>query len=184
MIVQKTSSSATSAHKGARAHLQKKNVVCLSPSRFQKPSGSYVHFCPRPCSSICRWTRLVTRRQRTLDAWSVHPRALSACVTSPGDWAVCCGGQVSCASTSKRTFDPRLRAAHVQDTGSQNGDNLPSKTLVLGVCHACCTRASLKRVFFLKKKKLRNERSLSLSLSVPQFFQRIQMRSLDLWVQW
>ena len=27
-----------------------------------KASGSYVHFCPRPCLSTCRWARLATHR--------------------------------------------------------------------------------------------------------------------------
>ena len=31
-----------------------------------KGSGSYVHFCPRPCPSTCRWARLATQRLRAL----------------------------------------------------------------------------------------------------------------------
>ena len=34
---------------------------CL-PAHLHKVSGSYVHFCPRPCLSTCRWARLATHR--------------------------------------------------------------------------------------------------------------------------
>ena len=29
-----------------------------------KGPGPYIHFCPRPCSSTCRWARLATHRRR------------------------------------------------------------------------------------------------------------------------
>ena len=35
--------------------------ACLF-ARKGKGSGSYVHFCPRPCLSTCRWARLATHR--------------------------------------------------------------------------------------------------------------------------
>ena len=39
-------------------------VLSLRLARLfaHKGSGSHIHFCPRPCSSTCRWARLATHR--------------------------------------------------------------------------------------------------------------------------
>ena len=37
-------------------------LVLRSACSHTKVSGSYVHYCPRPCSSTCRWARLATHR--------------------------------------------------------------------------------------------------------------------------
>ena len=37
-------------------------IHCLCACRYSQGSGYHVHFCPRPCSSTCRWANFSTHR--------------------------------------------------------------------------------------------------------------------------
>ena len=55
-------------------------------------TGPYIHFCPRPCSSTCRWARLATHRH-----WRLLVPTLAASpphVSPPRDWAVSSGSHM------------------------------------------------------------------------------------------
>ena len=61
----------------------------FTPVHTHKGSGSHFDFCPRPCSSTCRWARLATHRRSgphfvCIPCSHAHfGRATTACVSSP-----------------------------------------------------------------------------------------------------
>ena len=72
-------------------------VLSRAPVHIHKDSGSYVHFCPRPCLSTCRWARLATHRHSgphsvcILCSCAHFGRVTIACVIAKRDWAVSVG---------------------------------------------------------------------------------------------
>ena len=108
-----------SAHKCALAHLEK-CVVCLSLFFFLQAVG--VLRSPLPTFLFKHLSMGQVRKpptqRTTLSSWSVlsrsFGRATAACVSSPGDWAVSTGGQLSWASASKRTLSLVLGISYVE----------------------------------------------------------------------
>ena len=62
--------------------LSDQDLSC-APVRTHNGSGSYFHFCPRPCSSTCPWAKLSTTDTRDhTNAWSVLSRSFGRVTTA------------------------------------------------------------------------------------------------------
>ena len=107
------------------------------PVGFHKVSGSYVHVCPRPCSSTCRWDK--ASHPPTLGTTPSMVRALHAhfgrvtttCVSSRLGclhWLACRSTTQSCREYTVFTGEPSVGCSGFRTNGTIREEGLVKDT--------------------------------------------------------